>query len=248
LADKSTRLILEALGRAAIEPSGIALLASKSDPGLFPSTTVAKTAADRCKDEGYLRVVRSEVKGKQSREICVLTEKGLQFLIEQSSPKEILDDFVRVLESRHSEVSQINENVKHLQESIQGMQRVIQEVLPRLQEPKHYTNGSGKTNGVAQTPLSNRNETDALIAEIKTKLAEWFASVEASQDCPLPELYRRLQVSKSVTIGQFHDCLRLLFDDQQIALHPWTGPLYALPEPAFALLVGHEIAYYANIR
>jgi len=29
---------------------------------------------------------------------------------------------------------------------------------------------------------------------------------------------------------------------------PWTGPLYDLPEPHFALLVGHEVAYYASSR
>ena len=28
----------------------------------------------------------------------------------------------------------------------------------------------------------------------------------------------------------------------------WTGPLYAIPEPPLALLVGHEIAYYASPR
>ena len=33
-----------------------------------------------------------------------------------------------------------------------------------------------------------------------------------------------------------------------VYLHPWTGPLYALPEPALALLVGHNVAYYASPR
>jgi hypothetical protein len=39
-----------------------------------------------------------------------------------------------------------------------------------------------------------------------------------------------------------------LHDREQVYLHPWTGPLYAMPEPAFALLIGHEVAYYANLR
>ncbi len=34
----------------------------------------------------------------------------------------------------------------------------------------------------------------------------------------------------------------------RIYVHPWTGPLHELPEPAYALLVGHEIAYYASLR
>ena len=50
------------------------------------------------------------------------------------------------------------------------------------------------------------------------------------------------------TIGHFHDSLRRLHEQEKIYLHPWTGPLYEIPEPPYALLVGHEIAYYASIR
>ena len=52
----------------------------------------------------------------------------------------------------------------------------------------------------------------------------------------------------SLTIGQFHDSLRRLHEMEKIYLHPWTGPLYEIPEPACALLVGHEVAYYASVR
>ena len=76
MADKSGRLIRDALSRAAVEPEGCALLASKSEAGLFPPTGIAKSAAERCKADGYLHVVRTENKGKSAREICVLTEKG----------------------------------------------------------------------------------------------------------------------------------------------------------------------------
>lgn len=69
------------------------------------------------------------------------------------------------------------------------------------------------------------------------------------EDCSLPELYRRLQeLGRSISIGRFHDLLRDLHTRQVIYLHPWTGPLYELPMPALAILVGHEIAYYASLR
>jgi hypothetical protein len=68
-------------------------------------------------------------------------------------------------------------------------------------------------------------------------------------DCPLPELWRCCQQEKSaLTIGQFHDGLRRLHEAGKIYLHPWTGPLYEIPEPACALLIGHEIAFYASLR
>ncbi len=65
----------------------------------------------------------------------------------------------------------------------------------------------------------------------------------------MPELYRQAQGRlPRLTIGQFHDVLRRLYNEGQVYLHPWTGPLYDLPEPPQALLVGHEVAYYASLR
>jgi len=32
----------------------------------------------------------------------------------------------------------------------------------------------------------------------------------------------------------------------RLRLAPWTGPLYELPEPALALLIGHEVLYYVR--
>ena len=68
-------------------------------------------------------------------------------------------------------------------------------------------------------------------------------------DCALPALFDGIKaVAPRLTIGQFHDALRALHASRAIYLHPWTGPLYELPEPALALLAGHEIAYYASLR
>ena len=63
--------------------------------------------------------------------------------------------------------------------------------------------------------------------------------VSRLDDCPLPELYRHLKTGNAtVTHGQFHDLLRRLHDDGKIYLHPWTGPLYELPEPALCPACG----------
>jgi hypothetical protein len=103
-------------------------------------------------------------------------------------------------------------------------------------------------NGTATlAPL--KPDTDELGGAVLTYLADWATSAAAGQDCPLPELYRALTTRESPpTIGEFHDGLRRLQAARRIYLHPWTGPLYALPEPAYALLVGHEIAYYASLN
>jgi hypothetical protein len=242
MADTATRLILEALGRAACEPEGLPLLATKTESGLFPATSKAKALADRCKEDGFLEVVQSEAPGKKQREICVLTERGKQFLLQRSSPRQLLEDFLRVLESREGDVTRLREQVENWAQSILGMKAILEEVLPRLLETG---NGAIPMNGTKTNASTNL---DALIGEIKAKLSEWHAVPNSQQDCPLPELFRRLELPKKITIGQFHDALRQLHDDDQIYLHPWTGPLYSLPEPQFALLVGHEVAFYASMR
>ena len=88
-----------------------------------------------------------------------------------------------------------------------------------------------------------------LAAAVLARLSDWAASANAGEDCPLPELYRALSVlDPAPTIGAFHDGLRQLHAAGTIYLHPWTGPLYALPEPAYALLAGHNVAYYTSAR
>ncbi len=107
-------------------------------------------------------------------------------------------------------------------------------------------NGTPASNGEARNgaPTAEQQWTKAILAY----LDRWQAS-GASEDCPLSELYRQTcKTALALTIGQFHDGLRRLHDQQQIYLHPWTGPMYDIPEPPYALLVGHEIAYYASIQ
>ncbi|HEX3152363.1 MAG TPA: hypothetical protein VHR66_30095 [Gemmataceae bacterium] len=247
MADKSTQLIVDALTRAAAEPAGLSLYAQKSEPGLFPATTIAKVAADRAKADGLLQVVQSETKGKGVREVCVLTDKGMQYLAHQASPRQVIEDFVRVLEDRQAAVAELSANVARMAAGLEAIRSAVGHVLPRLTD-HHQSNGTPMNAIFIPARPKSPAASDALIADVKARLAEWHAASGASQDCPLSDLYRRLESANQVSIGLFHDALRQLHDDHQIYLHPWTGPLYALPEPAFALLVGHEVAYYASTR
>lgn len=99
-------------------------------------------------------------------------------------------------------------------------------------------------------PIASRRTARRSKAEqhVLDGLTRW-REAERLGDCPLPALFRGMKaVSPRLTIGQFHDALRSLHEACAIYLHPWTGPLYELPEPALALLAGHEIAYYASLR
>ena len=251
VADRSHSLILEALGRAAVAPAadGLPLLAAKGEAGLFPATAQAKPLADRCKDQGWLETVRTEAKGKNQSEFCRLTEKGRHYLLEQVSPKHLLEDYLRTLEGRQDDIEKLTRHLDQMRQSLANMQTMIAGVLPALAAP--LTHGASM-NGTLTTPVPKPaapKNCDRLIAEIKQTLAEWHAAAVASEDCPLPELFRRVGLlGGAASIGQFHDSLRQLDDDRQVYLHPWTAPLYAMPEPSFALMIGHEIAYYASLR
>lgn len=240
MADKLSHLLLDALRRAALAPGGTPLIGAKAAPGLFPATAPARQAAQRACVDGLVRKFAADPKGKADRDCFTITDAGLAYLLRHTSPKQVLDDVARALEGRHVQI----ENLLSVAEEARTELAAIKSVLTKLGEPEALAPG---VIGFRTPEASARGLPDWL-ADLREHLSDWDTG-GAAGDCPLPDLYRRLQVAYPVlTIGQFHDGLRELHDQEQVYLHPWTGPLYALPEPAFALLVGHEIAYYASLR
>jgi hypothetical protein len=281
LADKFTPLILDALTRAAATPDGVPLLATKTDPGLFPATAVGKPAAKKALDDGLLQVLKTEQLGKQVREVCTATQAGLAFLLNQANPKQVLEDLVRLLEERRGEVRDLLSSAARMAVGLERLADVVSGVLPKVEaartpernefltpevpggaragERLRTSSPSASDDGAMPTILTlpkptavaelELAELDDLPEAILARLADWTASEALARDCPLPDLFRSLSLrAEPPTIGQFHDCLRELHDQKRIYLHPWTGPLYTLPEPQMALLVGHEVAYYASLR
>lgn len=230
MADKSNQLILDALSRAAADPVGLPLHGNKSIPGLFPVSPPARQVAQRCVEEGLLRVVRTDTRGKAPLHYCAVTEKGLAHLLRQVSPRQVLEDFVRVLEARQEQVNELVAAARSWQIGLDALKRSVEQTLTQLRATT--SNGHAST-GPVWPEL------------ILTHLDRWTGP----GDYPLPDLYRQAREQvPALTLGQFHDGLRRLHEDGRIYLHPWTGPLHDMPEPACALLTGHEIAYYASIR
>lgn len=216
MADKYSPSVVEALTQALAAPAGLPLLAAKSQPGLFPATTLGKAASAKAVELGLL-----EPHGRGYR--C--TERGRHYLLEAESPKQLLADFLRILEAQHQHWLDLTRQTIQLGETLGGLREALGFAMPKVQQA--------------------RIAADLPSEAIADRLRLWASQQESSRDCPLPELYRAVQPSG---LGCFHDALRSLHAANRIYLHPWTGPLYAMPEPAFALLIGHEIAYYASPR
>jgi hypothetical protein len=235
MADQSHHLLLEALNRAVTEPAGLPLFSSKAVPGLFAATAAGRKIAQLCKDQGYIRPIRTEPRGKTVREICAISEQGLQFLLQELNPKKVLESLVSSLESRRAQLQELVGQVGRMQASFEALKahaaRVLEEIGKRASPAPHGANGADPWLPSALEFLRGRDESKSL------------------EDCSLPELFAAMRAKKpGLTIGQFHDGLRRLVEQQCIFLHPWTGPLYEIPQPALALMVGHEIAYYASLR
>jgi hypothetical protein len=230
--------------------------------GLFPSTAPGRQAARRSTDEGYLRPTtvaaavpvaaapETSAAGPTARrvsgpaELFVLTEKGLSFLLAQTSPRPILEDFVRVLEARHAQASGLLSSARQMLTELAAIRSVAERVLERVREPGYVWPAEEEEH---EPPTSMpAPEAKSLLLDV---LARRQSVAGSGEDCPLPELFRLArEADPTLTPGRFHDALRGLNDESRIYLHPWTGPLYDLPEPAYALLIGHVVAYYASVR
>jgi hypothetical protein len=226
--NRSAQFLLTALSRAVAEPAGLPLLASRSQPGFFASTSAGRQAAQHCQDQGFLQLVATEPPGQSSPALYQITEKGLQHLLSNAPPKQLLQDFLRVLEARQTQAADLVTAARQMQASLEGLHGSISRLMAGVETP-------------APPPPSDP-ETWALLC--LEGLGRW----RGAGDCPLPELFRLVTANHPLTIGQFHDGLRRLHETTRIYVHPWGGPLYDLPEPQFAVLIGHLVAYYASVR
>src|SRR5262245_8476880 len=167
MADRSAQLLLAGLGKAVAEPGGLPLVAGRSQPGLFAATAAGRQAAQRCRDEGLLDVVPTDSRGKSPQPLYGLTDKGWQHLLSQAPPKQLLEDFLRVLEARQVQAAELVAAARQMQASLDGLRTAVQRMLPRSGPP-----GSADPETWAALCLDG--------------LGRW----RSSGDCPLPELYR----------------------------------------------------------
>lgn len=255
MADRPNPLLVDALSRAAAAGTPVPLHGTRTTPGLFPTTTAGKQAGQRACEDGYFRPTSPEAEAAAATgtlltrprvaasELCRITEKGLAYLLHEINPRPVLEAFVRTLEERRAQAADLLAAARQMQASLDSIGENVERVLHQY-APGPPAPGDLKAlfKGYHESPEPT------LDVRIRDYLAQWCTTGPAV-DCPLPDLYHRLAKGvPGLTIGRFHDVLREMQASERIYLHPWPGPLYELPEPAYALVVGHLVAYYASLR
>ena len=154
-------------------------------------------------EEGYLRVLHRDSKGKSVQEFCGLTEKGLADVLHQASPKQVLEELVHTLQARQTLVAELVTAARQWETGLGALQAAVEKVLQQIQ-----SSSAAVLPAATVGPAPSLNGSQTFMPDLLACLSQWQAA-GAPGDCPLPELYRRVSpMAESLTIGYFHDNLR----------------------------------------
>ncbi len=205
MADKSVQLILGALGQAAACAEGLPLFTTKAVPGLFPNNAAGKQAAQRGIEDGFLSLrapgyttadakAAGAKKTKAAAETYVLTEKGFTFFCQQVSPRQVLEDLVRVLEQRQCAVAELLQSARQMQTGLDTLRTCVEKVLQPLQASlgdkgpgglanllrsfRQEGSGTPATGSSAPTPVASApgvpaTDANAILEAIRAQLTRW---------------------------------------------------------------------------
>lgn len=217
-------IILHALN-CALESAGVCSLFNKKGvQGLFPLSASGKLAAKYCFEMRLLKVVEQST--KPFTEMVKITRLGIRSVLEGIRINKLLENAAALIESSGDK-----------------------NVISACNDDAIFYHSLGKAAGLIALKLgaSFSDDFSSLAKHIFILLKEWSDAGRAG-DCQLYYLYQQLSSRcPGITPGFFHDALRDLRQKKLIELHPWTGPLYEMPKPEFALMAGHEIACYASL-
>ena len=97
-----------------------------------------------------------------------LTDKGRQYLAHQASPRQVLEDFVRVLEDRQAAVAELSAATARMAAGLESLRTTVEQVIPRLTD-HHQTNGTPMNAIFIPARPSAPAASDALIADVKAR-------------------------------------------------------------------------------
>lgn len=247
--------VLEALEGAIADPAPRKLHGTKASPGIFLSSAApAKSAAQKCLQEGLLRAAGEVSKGKTRIPLYALSPQGLAYVLARAPAARALSAAAEAADRTARSVAECGRSLDQLRQQAADLKTVVQQAVARVEPPDvenvlRKLQASG-ANGDASGPSASSVQFAAPATDCAEAAGTYLRQRRARlplQSCPLPELYQQCRARQpELTIGQFHDALRRLSGEKRLKLLPFTQALYQLPEPEFALLAGREVMYYAE--
>lgn len=261
-------LALAALGRLLGDPAPRVLHGGKGTAGIFTAaSTPEKAAAKLCLDNGWL-VKAGELpgKGKAKKELYRISPAGIQAILAQSDPTALLESLragLERIEARSGEmIREVRENLVTALETVRTtmlgalepltplkelsqMKLNLSEVLARV-KPVNIADILDRVPAVAP-PASPGLDDNSWLDSVPRMAAEQ-RQTNPFQRLTLSQAFERLKAERpNLSVGQFHDGLRRLHQENRIRLGPYTQALATLDDPRNALYLDREVKYYVEL-
>lgn len=259
-------LALAALSQMLGDPSPRLLHGAKGQVGVFASASAAeKSAAKLCLDHGWL-VKTGELpgKGKAKKELFCLSAVGIQAVLAQSDPKPLLESLRAGLERIEAQSGNIVGEVRgNLVAALDAMNTTILGALEPLAALRDLAQIKQNLSQVlervqpvdveqllnrAPIPVAPAASADERWLEAVPRMAAEQRQKNPFQRLTLPQIFERLKEERpDLSLGQFHDGLRRLHQQNRIRLGPYTQALATLDDPRNALYLDREVKYYVEL-
>ena len=221
-------------------------MGTRARPGIFVgSSQVVKAAAALCVENGWLAPTgEKQGKGKTAKDLYRITPAGIEYALQHSEALTLLRELLGASDALREALRSIQGKLDEASQGLNAQNGVLGQLRERVSPPDL----SAVLEAVAAVPASPVTVAHDNWLAAAVDFLRGYRRRNPQQRCPLPELYRHVSRSNSISIGRFHDGLRQLVREQRIALHPYTGPMYQLKDEQYALLLGQEIKFYADIK
>jgi hypothetical protein len=240
-------LALEALASALTDPRPKVLFGSATVPGFFKGATQpSKAAARLCEERQWLAPTDEwHGKGKSRKPKYRLSPAGAQAVLQHGEPVVVLRSLAAALHEQSTTLTSMNEHIARLLGNVQPLSETVSLLAKRF-EPPNLEELLRRLNSAPAPTVPPSSPPDWFEAAVK--LAAEQSQRDRYQPLSLPQLYTALrQTRPGLTLGQFHDGLRLLRDQGRIRLAPFTRALATIEDARNALFLDGEVMYYVQL-
>lgn len=233
---------ISALSRAMVDQIPVKLHGTAKSPGIFlGSGQKQKLAAALCLENGWLQGTGEFVgTGKSKSETYRITPKGTEFALENAEIPLLLRDLLMANDSQREVLKQITNQLKTLNESAPAQHDLLLQLKQKASIPPETTHSAAVSHPAAAT------STDGKWLSQIVEYVKQYRNRNPHRSCPFSELFKVIATPAGITIGQFHDGLRLLARERKITLEPWTRAMSDLENDHLALVQGKETKFYAD--